>query len=297
MYTIKQAAQLTGVPETSLRAWERRYAVVAPRRTDAGYRVYDDDAVALVATMRCLVDAGWAPAEAARAVRDDDVPTPMPVPADVRALPRPADAATYMERFLAAAARMDATGIEENLDRAFALGSFEHVVDSWLLPTLEALGEGWSRGEIDVAGEHAASHAVLRRLSASFQAAASSTRGPRVVVGLPPGSGHELGALAYATALRRRGLNVLYLGTNVPELSWGLAVATHRAQAAVLAVPTAEDRKSAAATARSLLAGNPGLVVGSGGAFGNDLVSGAHSLPQSIGRAAQELDRLLQGDL
>jgi DNA-binding transcriptional MerR regulator len=39
MYTIKQAAQLTGVPEGSLRAWERRYGVVVPHRTQAGYRI------------------------------------------------------------------------------------------------------------------------------------------------------------------------------------------------------------------------------------------------------------------
>ena len=35
MYTIKQAADLTGVPEASLRAWERRYGVAAPLRTEA----------------------------------------------------------------------------------------------------------------------------------------------------------------------------------------------------------------------------------------------------------------------
>ena len=299
MYTIKQAAKLTGVPEASLRAWERRYAVVAPRRTDAGYRVYDEDSVTAVSTMRRLVDGGWSPAEAARAVRNDEVPLTMPLPAGAATatMVRTATAATYMERFLAAAAQMDPPAIEENLDGAFALGSFEHVVDSWLLPTLEALGEGWSRGEIDVAGEHAASHAVLRRLSAAFEASASTSRGLRVVVGLPPGSLHELGALAYATALRRRGLNVLYLGPDVPEASWGAAVETHRADAAVLPVATADDRASAIATAEALLASNAGLLVGSGGSFGNELAPGVHTLAPLIGLAAGELDRLLHGEL
>ncbi|MBJ7358666.1 MerR family transcriptional regulator, partial [Nocardioides sp.] len=70
MYTIKQAARLTGVPEASLRAWERRYAVVVPHRNASGYRVYDEAALAAVATMRRLVDDGWSPAEAAAAVRN-----------------------------------------------------------------------------------------------------------------------------------------------------------------------------------------------------------------------------------
>jgi MerR family transcriptional regulator, light-induced transcriptional regulator len=54
------------------------------------------------------------------------------------------------------------------------------------MPTLVALGEGSARGEIDIAGEHVASHAVLRRLSAAFEAAGSPSRGRKVVVGLPP---------------------------------------------------------------------------------------------------------------
>jgi methanogenic corrinoid protein MtbC1 len=200
-----------------------------------------------------------------------------------------------MEQFLLSAARMDIDGIEASLDRGLALGTFEHVVDSWLFPTLEALGEGWARGEIDVAGEHAASHAVHRRLAAAFQAAGSRSRGPSVVVGLPPGSRHELGALAVATALRRRGLDVLYLGADVPEASWHAAVVTRSARAAVLSVVTPEDRPRAVAVAELLLAEVPRLVVASGGASGARLAAGVHALPDGIAAAVEDLDVLLAG--
>jgi len=196
--------------------------------------------------------------------------------------------------FLTSAAHMDSDGIERSLDQGFAIGSFEHAVDSWLFPTLEALGEGWARGEIDVAGEHSASHAVHRRLSASFDAAGNRSAGPTVVVGLPPGSQHELGALAFATALRRRGLDVLYLGANVPEASWDAAVSTRSAQAAVLTVVTAADRPGAIATAKRLLANHPTLLVTSGGASGAHLSTGVHTLSSTIATAANELDLLLQ---
>ena len=46
MYTIKQASRLTGVTEASLRGWERRYGVVVPHRNEAGYRLYDEAAIA-----------------------------------------------------------------------------------------------------------------------------------------------------------------------------------------------------------------------------------------------------------
>jgi methanogenic corrinoid protein MtbC1 len=197
-----------------------------------------------------------------------------------------------MQQFLTAAAHMDTAGMEKSLDDGFALGSFEHVVDSWLFPTLDALGEGWARGEIDVAGEHAASHAVHRRLSAAFDAAGSRSRGAAVVVGLPSGSQHELGALAFATAIRRRGLDVLYLGANVPVGSWETAVRSHGARAVVLAVVTPEDRPAAVTVATRLAALKAAPMVCTGGASGADLVPGTRTLATSIGAAAAELDDL-----
>ena len=294
MYTIKQAARLTGVSEASLRAWERRYGVVVPHRNESGYRLYDERALGAVAAMRRLVDEGWSPAAAADAVRSGTAPAALEKVAGGQTPHgvRPPHALTCMERLLSSAAQMDTVGIEESLDEGFALGSFEHVVDSWLFPTLEALGEAWARGEIDVAGEHAASHAVHRRLSAAFDAAGSRSRGPAVVVGLPAGSQHDLGALAFATAIRRRGLDVLYLGADVPVSSWEAAVRSRRARAAVLSVVTATDRPAAVAVAERLLAQTPAPLVCAGGAFAADLARGVQTLPSSIAAAAQELDEL-----
>ena len=42
-YTVKQVSQLTGISTDLLRAWERRYGVVSPRRTASRYRLYGDD--------------------------------------------------------------------------------------------------------------------------------------------------------------------------------------------------------------------------------------------------------------
>jgi methylmalonyl-CoA mutase cobalamin-binding subunit len=203
----------------------------------------------------------------------------------------------YTHLFLSSAARLDAAGIEESLDGGFALGSFEHVADAWLFPALEALGEGWARGEIDVAGEHAASGAVHRRLSAAFDAAGSRSRGPSVVVGLPPGSQHDLGALAFSTALRRRGLDVLYLGADVPVTSWETAVRSRHAHAAVLSVPTEADRPAAVAVADRLLSQHPAPLVYAGGSGATDLAGGVRSLAPSITAAAREVDEQAHGGM
>jgi MerR family transcriptional regulator, light-induced transcriptional regulator len=294
VFTIKQAARMTGIKESSLRAWERRYGVVNPSRTEAGYRLYDEQAISALVAMRQLVDSGWAPAEAARSVRSGVVPRSVEgTSARWQGREQPVPMA-QLQRFLSAAAAMDSAGIEASLDQAFALGSFEHVVESWLFPALEALGEGWALGEIDVAGEHAASHAVHRRLAAAYDAAGRHAKRSSVLVGLPPGSTHELGALTFATALRRRGVSVLYLGADVPTSSWQAAVDRQGSDVAVLAVATVDDRANASAVAEHLLAHTPRVLVASGGSHGADLISGVLSLPDSISEAAVQLEQVLE---
>ena len=56
MYTIKRAAELTGIGLASLRAWERRYGVVPPSRTESRYRLYSDNDVRALSIMAALVD-------------------------------------------------------------------------------------------------------------------------------------------------------------------------------------------------------------------------------------------------
>lgn len=285
MFTIKQAARRCGVPESSLRAWERRYAVVSPRRTDAGYRLYNEDDLARLGRMRELVEQGWSPAAAAEALRGSAPPAQHASPAPLAL----AEGASLTAELLDAAAAVDARAIETVLDRAFARGPFEAVADTWLMPTLAALGDAWEEGIIDVAGEHTASHAVMRKLSHTFAAAATTASGPRVVVGLPAGSHHELGALAFATTVRRQGLAVVYVGADLPTTGWQRAVKAFPTRAAVVAVPTHGDRESARDTAAALLRSAPTMLVATGGAHGEAVAPGALSLPRSLGEAARAL--------
>lgn len=294
MFTIKEASARTGVPVALLRAWERRYGIVEPQRTDSGYRLYDDRALEALSAMRRLVDEGWSPATAAAAISSGEVPIASTTASWVAA-PAVATGDTgdrLTEDFLTAASAVDVIAIESVLDQAFAVGSFETVVDGWLMPTLSALGAAWTEGQVDVAGEHAASYAVMRRLSQAFAAASSLTHGPRVVIGLPSGSHHEIGALAFATAVRRRGLAVVYVGADLPVDSWIRAVHAFPTRVAVLGVPTPEDRATASETVRALLENGRGVAVAAGGAHADDLAPGVVRLPRSITEAAQALEEL-----
>ena len=71
MYTIKRASEMVGVPVATLRAWQRRYRVVEPRRSDSGYRLYSAADIAKLRSMQAFVASGWSPKEAAAVVSAD----------------------------------------------------------------------------------------------------------------------------------------------------------------------------------------------------------------------------------
>jgi len=245
MYTIKRASEMVGVPVATLRAWQRRYRVVEPRRSDSGYRLYSAADIAKLRSMQALVASGWSPKEAAAVVSDDsDLKTERDdlerdQPPRSRSSPR---ASAQTLDLVAAAAALDPSAVTQLLDERFATGSFEHVVDGWLLPELDRLGMAWADGGVTVAGEHMAAGAVQRRLSAAFDAAAlDGARSPLLLTGLPPGCRHELGILAFATAARRQGLAVVHLGSDLPLADWLTAAERHRPDAIVLAAPTPSD--------------------------------------------------------
>ncbi len=58
LYRVGTAAQLSGVPPATIRAWERRYGAVEPKRSETGRRLYDDEDVARLQLMKALTEVG-----------------------------------------------------------------------------------------------------------------------------------------------------------------------------------------------------------------------------------------------
>jgi len=273
MVTIKQAASLTGLPEHTLRAWERRYALIRPVRTASGYRLYDEAALTRVRLMKDLVDSGLRPRQAAQ-----------------EALRRNPDAGPEhgARTLLAAAADLDADSVAAVLDEEFSRDTFEAVVDNWLMPALAGLGRAWARGEVSVAGEHLVSSMVMRRLAGAYEASGRPEPGPPVLVGAPPGVEHELGLLAFATAARRRGVPIVYLGAQVPAESWRLAATTLGARAAVTSLHVRRDASRLVAMG-SELSKVPGLELWVGGRHQDLAPAPFRPLGHSIADAATRL--------
>ncbi|MFL5673857.1 MAG: MerR family transcriptional regulator [Chloroflexota bacterium] len=294
MYTIKQAATRTGLSVTTIRAWERRYGVVSPARTTAGYRLYDEGAIERLAAMRSLVESeGWRPSQAAQRVATPGLDLAALADRVLSAAPDRVAGAREARRddpvsaFVAAAKRLDVDAMESVLDAAFAEQRFELAMETVVFPSLRAVGDAWADRELDVAAEHAASETVRRRLARFFAAARGPVVEPRLLVGMPPGGRHDLGAFAFAVACLRAGEAVAYVGADVPAASW-LRIATETAvPAIVLGAVTQDDATGIGhvVAAIATMSQPPVCFVGGPARLDPDRVPGAIALPSSLDAA------------
>lgn len=281
MYSVQHAARLTGIAPDTLRMWERRYQVVTPERSESGYRLYDDEALRRLSAMRSLVAAGWAPRLAAERVKTG---TAAAVPG-----PAPRVATGTLPSLVPLAADLDPQRLESELTAAFASAEFEDLVDGWLLPALAELGAGWLDGSVSVGGEHFVSAGLQRHVASVLAQASPPVGAPRVLAGLARASRHELGILAFSAVLRRAGVEVVYVGSDLPTEDWARTTVTTGADAVVLAVPTAEDVPGVRDAVAAIVAAAPEVAVYVGGSHQDRIHEPAHPLGHTVVEAARRL--------
>ncbi|MFL5844038.1 MAG: MerR family transcriptional regulator [Solirubrobacteraceae bacterium] len=203
-WRIKEFAGRTGVTEVTLRAWERRYGLLDPVRSDGGYRLYSEDDERRVISMQAHMTRGVAAAEAAHLAL-----TEAPALAGL-----PQHPALIVSELLEAVENYDASRADALLGGAFALGRSVAISDV-ILPAMREIGERWVAGRMTIAHEHFASHLVerrLMRLAGDWQAG----RGRLALLACPSGERHTLGLLCFGVALAERDWRIAYLGADMP---------------------------------------------------------------------------------
>jgi MerR family transcriptional regulator, light-induced transcriptional regulator len=201
---IGELSRRAGVSPELLRAWEKRYGLLAPSRTTGGLRLYSARDEARVARMRELLTSGLSAAEAARLAREAAPPGPAEVGVD-----------EYAHGLLEALDRYDETAAQFALDRTFAAIGIDATLRDVVIPYLHDLGDRWAAKEATVGQEHFASNVLQGRLRALARGWDEGI-GPRAVLACPPGELHEIGLICFGLSLRTRGWRITYLGADTP---------------------------------------------------------------------------------
>lgn len=235
-YRIGAVASATGISAETLRVWERRYGGLRPARTSAGGRLYSDDDVERLRTIKQLLDRGHGISQLANLpvaelrgilTRHDD--------GDDEGAPR---FDRLRSRFVDAILRLDLLNAEQILARAAAVLDTRTLTLQVVVPVLKTIGDRWAGGTARVCHEHAASGIIRSILGALLNTAPRPSGrypGP-VVVATLAGELHEFGALIAALLAVSAGWQVAYLGPNLPATEVCAAAAATRAQLLLLSV-------------------------------------------------------------
>jgi DNA-binding transcriptional MerR regulator/methanogenic corrinoid protein MtbC1 len=228
---IGELSRRSGVSPELLRAWERRYGLLRPKRSSGGLRLYSSEDLSRVQLMRQHMTQGLAAreaaAEAARVTVRDQAGSPAFDPRSARA-----ELSRVTETF-------DEPGVHAVIDGLLAVATVDALLSEVVVPYLHDLGERWERDQVSIAQEHFASNLLRGRLLGLARGWGRGT-GRRALLACPPGERHDLGLIAFGLALRERGWRIDYLGGDTPTESIAEAARTIEPALLVLSAVTPE---------------------------------------------------------
>jgi DNA-binding transcriptional MerR regulator/methylmalonyl-CoA mutase cobalamin-binding subunit len=280
IYNTRAAVKMTQVEAPRLRAWERRYAILAPHRSANSYRLYSDRDVAIIRWLREQVEAGMTISQATAYLKsvDDAVPRVKPVAAPP--VPLPLDALVHA--LMQAALCLDEGAALHILRQAFAVYDVEEVCESLVLPALYMIGQQWQAGQDIIISEHFLSNIVRAQLDTVWRLTWQPDTDPPVVVACVPGEQHELGAFMLALFLRRRGVRTIFLGQNVDTPALVRMAETLHVAVICLSATLPQHRAQMIAMAKALLA-VPGIQIFLGGQVMTDApATNGHTFPAGV---------------
>lgn len=259
---IGELSRRVGVSSELLRAWERRYGLLSPSRTQGGLRLYSEEDERRVVRMLEHLAAGVSAAEAARlAGQELEAGPPSLVDLGPLEAPAPAVASQQLARALD---QLDETAANAALDRLLAAFTLETVVTETVLPYLREIGDRWEQvGDAVVAQEHFAT-ALLRGRLLGLGRGWGGGYGPMALLGCFPGEQHDLGLICFGLGVQANGWRVTFLGPDTPFAAIGEAARRVRPELIVLTTSTPLDRAAIEGEVAAISAYAPVALAGAG---------------------------------
>lgn len=290
IYPIGEVTRETGVNSVTLRAWERRYGLLRPRRTPKGHRLYTRRDIQRVRRIVRLIDQGI-PVGRVRPLLDGTVSGQ----AALEAAPFGTEFASLNREVMAACARLRVAGLDAAINRGLAALPLDVFYRRVVEPARMELRARAERGEMPAAGPAFFDAVAGQRLAARL--AHRDTKQARArhgvwLCGLPR-EDERIALLVHALACAEAGLQPVAL--TAPLSPDAVADGVRRAGAGAM-VLVARSPVVDAAVQQALMrlgceSGVPCLVGGPAALMSGDAFSaiGFEVLPPSLTEAAERI--------
>lgn len=297
--SISAVERETGLSKDVLRKWETRYGFPAPLRDDNGERVYPAEQVSRLRLIKRLMDAGLRPA---RIVAQDEARL-AELAGDLHVRAGSTEAVRMEDAALDLLRRHDPDGLRQQLQRLMLRQGVASFVLDTIAPLNHAVGEAWSRGELDVHEEHLYTDSVQWVLRNAIAGVTDRHGRPRVLLTTVAGEPHGLGILMVAALYALEGAYCISLGTQTPVEDIARAAGAHAADVVVLSFsiayplrripPALEELRQRLGTEVEVWAGGSGAARLSRAPAGTRLLPGLEDALQALAEWSAERPSVL----
>jgi MerR family transcriptional regulator, light-induced transcriptional regulator len=210
-FTIKDLENLSGIKAHTIRIWEQRYTFLKPSRTDTNIRYYSNDELKKVLNIALLNKYGFK-------ISHIDKMNAQEMREKIFSLNQAeAQQERLINDLLQCMIDLDMEKFEDVLDQFIASRGIDKAIHYLLFPFLDKIGILWLTNNIHPAQEHLVTNIIRQKLIVGIESVVSHLVPDRkVILFLPEGEHHELGLLYIYYLLKSRGVQVIYLGSNVP---------------------------------------------------------------------------------
>ncbi|MDN5205012.1 MerR family transcriptional regulator [Fulvivirgaceae bacterium BMA10] len=212
-YSIKELEKLSGIKAHTIRIWEKRHGIIAPRRTSTNIRFYDDNDLKKILKVTILNNHGFKISSIAQLSREELNEKVIQLSTSV------SKTDIHIDRMIMAMVDLDEASFEKLLGELTMKMGFENMVTNVIYPFLHKIGILWQTGNINPAQEHFMSNLIRQKIIVAIDAIplpSKESRAPLFLVFLPEGEMHEIGLLFYHYILRKNNFRTVYLGQSVP---------------------------------------------------------------------------------
>jgi len=248
-YPIKVVSQMTGLSVHVIRAWEKRYHVVEPDRTDTNRRLYSEEEIEKLRLLNDASHLGHNIGSLAN-LSLSELKTLLSKEKNKTSEDRiglkhtGTNAEEILSECLESIRNYDTKKFESILIDTSARLTQPVLIEDIIVPLVYQIGDMWHNGELRVANEHLASSVIRSFLFNLLESYSSNTSSPVLVSATPRGQEHELGALIAGVIAASEGWKVVYLGSNLPAEEIGSVVSYLNAKVVAISLIYPSDDPS-----------------------------------------------------
>ncbi|MFJ4155725.1 MerR family transcriptional regulator [Pseudomonas sp. NPDC089752] len=232
LFPIGEVSRLTGVNAVTLRAWERRYGLIQPTRTESGHRLYSQVDIDDIRRILGWLERGVAVSKVGSILARGQ--------AHVQGMLAADSAARWQAQLREAVQRFDAASLDRLFDQVFAAISQDQVFSEVFMPVWHDLGAQGAFGQVS---EWLFLDQFLRARVFSRLQLARIARSCNVLLAPLPGQCFELELLVTGLVLSSDEVGVTLLMPGQPLDELAVVCARLRPDAVILFsnhAPTAE---------------------------------------------------------